>query len=178
MAILRGKIDQEGAKGDASHFQALSTAISGTVGTGNIGGGALAIYLGGPAALFWMWMTAFFGMTTKFVEVTLSHKYRVTDKAGFISGGPMYVIREGLPKSFHWLAYLFAIVGMIGCLPALQSNQLIQIFRDLVFIESGALSVGADPFVFNFIESSLRKLFQESLSLTNENLSLISASKT
>ena len=74
--ILRGKYSKQDAPGDTSHFQALTTALSGTVGTGNIGGVALAIYLGGPAALFWMWATAFFGMTTKFVEVTLSHKYR------------------------------------------------------------------------------------------------------
>ncbi len=73
--IVRGKYDKPTDIGDATHFQALSTAISGTVGTGNIGGVALAIYLGGPAALFWMWMTAFFGMTTTFVEVSLSHKY-------------------------------------------------------------------------------------------------------
>ena len=125
VAILRGKFDQEEAKGDASHFQALSTAISGTVGTGNIGGVALAIYLGGPAALFWMWMTAFFGMTTKFVEVTLSHKYRVTDKAGFISGGPMYVMERRL--NMKWLAIFFALATVIssfgsGNLP--QSNSI------------------------------------------------------
>ena len=125
VAILRGKFDQEGAKGDASHFQALSTAISGTVGTGNIGGVALAIYLGGPAALFWMWMTAFFGMTTKFVEVTLSHKYRVTDKAGFISGGPMYVMERRL--NMKWLAIFFALATVVssfgsGNLP--QSNNI------------------------------------------------------
>ena len=74
--VVRGKHDNRDAEGDASHFQALSTAISGTVGTGNIGGVGFAIFLGGPAALFWMWMTAFFGMTTKLVEVTLSHRYR------------------------------------------------------------------------------------------------------
>ncbi len=125
VAILRGKFDQKEAKGDATHFQALSTAISGTVGTGNIGGVALAIYLGGPAALFWMWMTAFFGMTTKFVEVTLSHKYRVTDKAGFISGGPMYVMERRL--NMKWLAIFFALATVVssfgsGNLP--QSNSI------------------------------------------------------
>ena len=125
VAILRGKFDQKEAKGDASHFQAFSTAISGTVGTGNIGGVALAIYLGGPAALFWMWMTAFFGMTTKFVEVTLSHKYRVTDKAGFISGGPMYVMERRL--NMRWLAIFFALATVVssfgsGNLP--QSNNI------------------------------------------------------
>jgi AGCS family alanine or glycine:cation symporter len=78
-AVVRGKYSSPDDPGDTSHFQALSTALSGTVGTGNIGGVAFAIYLGGPAALFWMWVTAFLGMTTKFVEVTVSHKYRVKD---------------------------------------------------------------------------------------------------
>ena len=123
--ILRGKYEKPGSMGDASHFQALSTAISGTVGTGNIGGVALAIYLGGPAALFWMWMTAFFGMTTKFVEVSLSHKYRTKDELGFIVGGPMYVMEHRL--NMKWLAIFFAIATVIssfgtGNLP--QSNNI------------------------------------------------------
>ena len=123
--ILRGKYEKPGSMGDASHFQALSTAISGTVGTGNIGGVALAIFLGGPAALFWMWMTAFFGMTTKFVEVSLSHKYRTTDELGFIVGGPMYVMEHRL--NMKWLAIFFAIATVIssfgtGNLP--QSNNI------------------------------------------------------
>lgn len=123
--IVRGKYDKEGDQGDATHFQALATAISGTVGTGNIGGVALAIYLGGPAALFWMWMTAFFGMTTKFVEVTLSHKYRVVDEEGHIVGGPMYVMERRL--NLKWLAVFFAIATVIssfgtGNLP--QSNNI------------------------------------------------------
>jgi AGCS family alanine or glycine:cation symporter len=123
--IVRGKYDRADAPGDATHFQALVTAISGTVGTGNIGGVALAIYLGGPAALFWMWMTAFFGMTTKFVEVTLSHKYRVVDEDGFIAGGPMYVMERRL--NLKWLAVFFAVATVIssfgtGSLP--QSNNI------------------------------------------------------
>ena len=92
--ILRGKYAKKDAPGDTSHFQALTTALSGTVGTGNIGGVALAIFLGGPAALFWMWMTAFFGMTTKFVEVTLSHKYREKTADGTMAGGPMYYMEK------------------------------------------------------------------------------------
>ena len=75
--VVTGKFDKESDPGDTTHFRALTTALSGTVGTGNISGVAFAIFLGGPAALFWMWVTAFLGMTTKFVEVTLSHKYRV-----------------------------------------------------------------------------------------------------
>jgi alanine or glycine:cation symporter, AGCS family len=92
--IVRGKFDRKGDEGDTSHFQALTTALSGTVGTGNIAGVALAIHLGGPAALFWMLITAIVGMTTKFVEVTLSHKYRETAADGSIAGGPMYYMRK------------------------------------------------------------------------------------
>lgn len=110
--IVRGKYDKVGHIGDATHFQALTTAISGTVGTGNIGGVALAIYLGGPAALFWMWMTAFLGMTTKFVEVTLSHKYRETDANGHIVGGPMYVMENRL--NMKWLAVFFAVATVVS----------------------------------------------------------------
>lgn len=123
--IVRGKYDRPGDEGDASHFQALTTAMSGTVGTGNIGGVALAIYLGGPAALFWMWATAFFGMTTKFVEVTLSHKYREKDAEGHIVGGPMYVMERRL--NMKWLAVFFALATVVssfgtGNLP--QSNNI------------------------------------------------------
>jgi alanine or glycine:cation symporter, AGCS family len=94
--IVRGKFDKTGDEGDTSHFQALTTALSGTVGTGNIAGVALAIHLGGPAALFWMLATAAVGMTTKFVEVTLSHKYREKASDGSIAGGPMYYMRSRL----------------------------------------------------------------------------------
>lgn len=94
--IVRGKYDRKGDVGDASHFQALSTALSGTVGTGNIAGVALAIHLGGPAGLFWMLITAMLGMTTKFVEVTISHKYRDILPDGSISGGPMYYMKKRL----------------------------------------------------------------------------------
>jgi AGCS family alanine or glycine:cation symporter len=96
LRIVRGKFDRKGDKGDTSHFQALSTALSGTVGTGNIAGVALAIHIGGPGALFWMLVTAMLGMTTKFVEVTLSHKYRTISDDGTIAGGPMYYMKEKL----------------------------------------------------------------------------------
>jgi alanine or glycine:cation symporter, AGCS family len=94
--IIKGKFDRKGDVGDTSHFQALTTALSGTVGTGNIAGVAYAVYLGGPAALFWMLVTAFIGMTSKFVEVTLSHKYREIAEDGTISGGPMYFMKKRL----------------------------------------------------------------------------------
>ena len=110
--VLMGKYAKDDDPGDTSHFQALSTALSGTVGTGNIGGVAFAIYLGGPAALFWMWATAFVGMTTKFVEVSISHKYRKEDKQGFMAGGPMYYMEHGL--NMKWLAVFFAIATVIS----------------------------------------------------------------
>lgn len=109
--VVSGRYDDRKAPGDTSHFQALATALSGTVGTGNISGVALAIYFGGPAALFWMWVTAFFGMTTKFVEVTLSHKYRVKTEDGTMAGGPMYYMDRRL--KMKWLAILFAIATVI-----------------------------------------------------------------
>ena len=112
IAVTQGKFDKEGAPGDTNHFQALTMALSGTVGTGNIGGVALALHLGGPAALFWMWMTAFFGMTSKFVEVTLSHKYRSRTEDGTVAGGPMYYMEKGL--KLKWLAVIFAIATVLS----------------------------------------------------------------
>lgn len=112
IAVTQGKFDKDGARGETSHFQALATALSGTVGTGNIGGVALALHLGGPAALFWMWMTAFFGMTSKFVEVTLSHKYRSQTEDGSMAGGPMYYMEKGL--NLKWLAVIFAIATVLS----------------------------------------------------------------
>ncbi|WP_406667426.1 alanine/glycine:cation symporter family protein [Gallaecimonas sp. GXIMD1310] len=110
--VVTGKYDHSQMRGDTSHFQALSTALSGTVGTGNIGGVAFAIFLGGPAALFWMWATAFLGMTTKFVEVTLSHKYRDRAPDGTMAGGPMYYMDKRL--NMKWLAVIFAIATVIS----------------------------------------------------------------
>ncbi len=110
--VVSGKFDKGGEPGDTSHFQALTTALSGTVGTGNISGVALAIFVGGPAAVFWMWATAFFGMTTKFVEVTLSHKYRVQTEDGTMAGGPMYYMDRRL--NMKWLAVAFAIATVLS----------------------------------------------------------------
>jgi AGCS family alanine or glycine:cation symporter len=110
--MVTGKYDEKGAKGDTSHFRALTTALSGTVGTGNIAGVALAIHLGGPAALFWMLVTAMLGMTTKFVEVTLSHKYREFTDDGTAAGGPMYYMKNRL--NMKWMAVLFALATIIS----------------------------------------------------------------
>lgn len=146
LKVVRGKYDKPGERGDASHFQALSTALSGTVGTGNIAGVAFAIYLGGPAALFWMLVTAFLGMTTKFVEVTLSHKYRETDEKGFISGGPMYYMKNKL--KMPWLAAFFAAMTILssfgtGSLPQINSisSSLYSTFGFDKMITGGILAV-------------------------------------
>ena len=109
--IVTGKYAKEDAEGETTPFEALTTAMSGAVGTGNIGGVALAIWIGGPAAIFWMWITAIFGMTTKFVEVTMAHKYRTTLSDGSISGGPMYYIEKSFNK--RWAGVLFAALMMI-----------------------------------------------------------------
>ena len=109
--IVTGKYAKNDAEGETTPFEALTTAMSGAVGTGNIGGVALAIWIGGPAAIFWMWITAIFGMTTKFVEVTMAHKYRTTLLDGSISGGPMYYIEKSFNK--RWAGVLFAALMMI-----------------------------------------------------------------
>ncbi len=111
LRIVTGRYEKDSMEGDTSHFQALTTALSGTIGTGNIGGVGLAIFIGGPAALFWMWATAFLGMTTKFVECTLSHKYRVVEDDGSIAGGPMFFMERKL--EMKWLAVTFAVATLI-----------------------------------------------------------------
>ena len=147
--LVRGKFDNPNDPGHINHFSALTAAMAGTIGMGNIAGVALAIQIGGPGAIFWMWMTAILGIATKFFTCSLAVMYRGYDDNGELQGGPMYVIREALPKRWHFLASIFAVVGLIGCLPALQSNQLIQIFRDLVVIDQGLLGADEDPFIFN-----------------------------
>lgn len=131
--VMMGRYDKKGDRGDTSHFQSLATALSGTVGTGNIAGVALAIHLGGPSALFWMMVTAFFGMTTKFVEVSLSHKYREFTADGTVAGGPMYYMKNRL--KMPWLAAFFAIATIFsafgtGSLPQINSiaNSMHQTF--------------------------------------------------
>src|SRR6056300_215710 len=109
--LVSRKNNKSDADGETTGFEALTTAMSGAVGTGNIGGVALAIWTGGPAAIFWMWITAIFGMTTKFVEVTMGHKYRTKLEDGSISGGPMYYIEHAL--NMKWAGILFAFLMMI-----------------------------------------------------------------
>jgi AGCS family alanine or glycine:cation symporter len=129
--LLRGKHTHQEDIGEVTHFQALTTALSGTIGLGNIAGVAIAIQLAGPGAIFWMWLTAIVGIATKFFTCTLSVMYRDIDKDGTVHGGPMYVIKNALPSSMMPLAYFFAAAGLIGALPGFQSNQLVQIVGDL-----------------------------------------------
>ncbi len=154
LRIVKGTYDKKEDKGDTSHFQALTTALSGTVGTGNIAGVAFAIYLGGPAALFWMLVTAALGMTTKFVEVTLSHKYRETAEDGSISGGPMYYMKNadfrlfGRKLNLKWLAATFAVATVFssfgtGSLPQINSisNSLYATFGIQHIVTGAVLAV-------------------------------------
>ena len=129
--VLRGKYDDPNDPGQISPYEALSTALASTVGMGNIAGVAAAISIGGPGALFWMWVTAFVGMSTNFFTSTLSVMYRGKDSAGDVQGGPMYVIREALGKPWYPLAVVFCVCCMVGCLPIFQANQLTQIIIDI-----------------------------------------------
>ncbi len=129
--ILRGKYDKHDSPGDLSHYEALSSAIAATVGMGNISGVAIAIAQGGPGAIFWMWVSAFVGMATKFFTCSLSVMYRGKDEKGNAKGGPMYVITEGLGKKWKPLAVFFAVAGLFGTLPAFQANQLTQTLVDV-----------------------------------------------
>lgn len=121
------KSDGSDDQGDISHFGALMTALSATIGTGNIAGVATAVVLGGPGAVFWMWITAIFGMATKFGEGVLAVKYRIVNERGEMSGGPMYYIERGL--NWKWLAILFALFGTLasfGIGSSVQSNSVAQ----------------------------------------------------
>jgi alanine or glycine:cation symporter, AGCS family len=111
--VTRGVYDNPEDEGDLNHFRALATALSATVGIGNIAGVATAIYYGGPGAMFWMWVTAFFGTALKYAESTLALKYREIDKYGFTAGGPMYTIEKGLGEKYKWLAVAFACFAVI-----------------------------------------------------------------
>lgn len=129
ISLLRGKYDDDLAPGQITSFQALSAAIAATVGLGNISGVAIAINMGGPGAIFWMWMSAFVGMATKYYSCSLAIMFRGTDSAGVVQGGPMYVIEEGMGKRFKFLSIIFSVAGVLGLLAIFQANQLSAVFR-------------------------------------------------
>ncbi len=129
--LLQGREGK--GEGDISPFNALMTSLSATIGTGNIAGVATAVALGGPGALFWMWITALVGMATKYAEAVLAVRFREQDALGNYSGGPMYYIRNGLHKRWHWLAFLFALFGTLagfGLANTVQSNSVAQVLND------------------------------------------------
>ena len=129
--VLRGKYNNPNDPGDINHFQALSTALSSTVGMGNIAGVAVAIAVGGPGAIFWLWVSAIVGMATKFFTCSLAIMYRGKDHTGQVQGGPMYFIVEGLGTKWKPLAMAFCFFGLFGCLPMFQSNQLTSIVSEM-----------------------------------------------
>ncbi|KAA3621114.1 MAG: alanine:cation symporter family protein [Flavobacterium sp.] len=137
IAVLRGKYDNENDKGEITHFQALTTALSATVGMGNIAGVAVAIAIGGPGAVFWMWVSAVIGMSTKFFTASLAVMFRGKDSNGDVQGGPMYFIMEGLGKNWKFLAVIFSVAGLVGALPVFNVNQLTQAINDLVLKPAG-----------------------------------------
>jgi AGCS family alanine or glycine:cation symporter len=127
----------ENDEGQLSHLQSLSTALSGTLGMGNVAGVAVAIGVGGPGAVFWMWMSALVGIATKFYTCTLAVMYRGRDSEGVLQGGPMYMIREGLGPRWRPLAYFFAVAGLLGTMPIFQINQLVQVVRGVIAVPAG-----------------------------------------
>jgi len=129
--LLQGR--QGKGEGDISPFSALMTSLSATIGTGNIAGVATAVALGGPGALFWMWITALLGMATKYAEAVCAVRFREQDELGNYSGGPMYYIRNGLHKRWHWLGFAFALFGSLagfGLANTVQSNSVAQVLSD------------------------------------------------
>lgn len=139
--VLRGKYDNPDDPGEISHFQALATALAATVGMGNIAGVAVAIAIGGPGAIFWMWVSAVIGMATKFFTCTLAVMYRGKDSEGNIQGGPMYFIMEGLGRKWKSLAVLFSVAGLVGALPVFNVNQLTQAVN-FILLEPNGVQTG------------------------------------
>jgi len=132
--VLRGKYDDPNDPGEINHFQALSSALAATIGMGNISGVAVAIVVGGPGTLFWMWISAFVGITTKYFTCSLAIMYRGRDSLGELQGGPMYVVTEGLGIRWKPLASFFCAAGMIGTLPIFQANQLTQVLKEVILV--------------------------------------------
>ncbi|MBT1703289.1 alanine/glycine:cation symporter family protein [Chryseosolibacter indicus] len=158
--VLRGKYDDPNAPGQITAYRALSTALASTVGMGNLAGVAAAIAMGGPGALFWMWVTSFIGMSTNFFTSALASMYRGKDSTGELQGGPMYVIREVMGKRWQPLATLFCVCCMVGCLPIFQANQLTQALLDIglkpmgleeSFITIGSSSISVTKFIIGLV---------------------------
>jgi AGCS family alanine or glycine:cation symporter len=137
ISLLSGKYDDSNIPGQITSFQALSSAIAATVGLGNISGVAIAITMGGPGAIFWMWVSAFVGMATKFYTCSLAIMFRGKDSRGEVQGGPMYVIEVGMGKKWRFLSYIFCIAGIMGLLAIFQANQLTAVIRTVILEPAG-----------------------------------------
>ncbi|MFV0365488.1 MAG: alanine/glycine:cation symporter family protein [Mangrovibacterium sp.] len=149
--IVRGKYDNDQEEGQLKHYEALSTAIAGTVGMGNIAGVAVAISVGGPGAIFWMWVSAFVGVATKFFTCSLAVMYRGRDSNGEIQGGPMYWMTEALGKSWKPVAIFFAVITMIAVLPIFNANQLTQVICDIYLAPKGIDTGIATKFIIGAV---------------------------
>lgn len=147
LKILTGKYDNPNEAGQLRHYQALSTALAGTVGMGNISGVAVAITMGGPGAVFWMWVSALLGVSTKFFTCSLAVMFRGKDDSGEIQGGPMYFITEGLGKKWKPLAVFFSVMAMIGVSPLFQANQLTQMVSDVILVPINLQASFASNFI-------------------------------
>lgn len=137
LSVLRGKYDNPNDPGEINHFKALSTALASTIGMGNIAGVAVAIAIGGPGAMFWLWISALIGMATKFFTNSLAVMYRGKDSEGKLQGGPMYFIIEGLGKKWWAMAAFFSLAGLIGALPVFNVNQLTQAINYILLSPNG-----------------------------------------
>lgn len=157
-SLLLGRYESRDAPGEVSHFHALCIALSGTIGMGNIAGVAIAISMGGPGAIFWMWVAGFVGMFIKFFTCTLACMYRQKDEDGIEQGGPMYFIEKGLGKKFKPLAILFAIAGLIGCIPMFQINQLAGLLENELAINKLITGLTAMTFIGIVIIGGIRRV--------------------
>ncbi len=161
--IVRGKYDDPNDPGELTHFQALTTALSATVGLGNIAGVAVAISIGGPGAVFWLWVAGFIGMTTKFVEVTLSLKYRDVSTDGTVHGGPMFVIKNALSKKFAWLGWgyaLFTILSSFGAGNMFQSNQMASVLNTATGMPEWVAGLIFSAFAFLVLVGGIKRIGQ------------------
>ena len=160
--VTMGKYDDPNDEGDLNHFRALATALSATVGIGNIAGVATALYYGGPGAMFWMWVTAFFGTTLKYAECSLSLKFRDIDEDGHTAGGPMYTIEKGLGIKWRWLGVAFAYFAVICSFAtgnAIQSFTLSdQIYSEVSQVLGTAHFLTTKHFIFSWLELSVQQV--------------------
>jgi len=142
LRITAGKYDDPNDPGEVSHLQALSSAVAATVGMGNIAGVAIAIYLGGPGVVFWIWITAIIGMSIKFYSCSLSIMFRGEDSEGALQGGPMYYITKGMGNKAKPLAIFFCVAGLFGVLPAFTTNQFTQTLMTVIVPDEAFMVLG------------------------------------